>query len=37
MFTPHACARGKVISHIVVVAVVVVDTKIANLEIWAPE
>ena len=30
IFTPHACARGKVIGSVIVVIVVVVDTKIAK-------
>ena len=37
IITPCACARGKVISSVVVIVVVVVDTKSPDLNIEAPE
>ena len=30
IFTLHTCARGKVIGHVVIVVVIVMDTKIAK-------
>ena len=37
VITPHTCARCKVIGHVIVVVVVVMDTKSPNLEIQAPD
>ena len=37
IITPRACARGKVISSVVVIVAIVVDTKSPDLNIEAPE